>query len=159
MRFLRFPRLVVLGAVIAFSGSVNAAASRSTASGLLPERRCERITVYTNQGKKTALAPPAPGLTAVAVSPRRVRVLWRFSVLPRACKPDEVAVGIVRKNDDFATPRVLTVKVTRKSGTVVIHYPNFLPRPNEAFASAYGAAPLRYRSRTRLISVKPPPAR
>jgi hypothetical protein len=117
---------------------------------------CERVLAKFHDGsvptKRPIIIPPRPGLSAKAVSKRVVELAWSFRELPRDCRPTELLLSIVANNAPLATPTNATVHVDSDSGTAQITYPDFLPPPDVAMASAYSRAGHRSRLARVLIS-------
>jgi hypothetical protein len=115
-----------------------------------PSPSCERIIATFHDGrvpaKQPIVVPPAPGLRAVAVSDREVRLEWSFRSLPDACRPAGVLLSVIANDDSGATPTNKEVEVATTTGAIEIAYPDFLPPPDVAMASAY--MPDGRRSRT-----------
>lgn len=119
-----------------------------------PERQCKKITVRTADGERaTRLAPPAPGISAVALAPRRIQVSWRFAASPAACRPAIITLGIAPYGAARATPRIATKRVSALKGAVTLTYPSFLPQPDVAWASAIGE-PRHYSNDTQLVLIR-----
>jgi hypothetical protein len=148
----------VCGAALVAAVQVDAvgfAAPRPKMYAVSPERHCERVRVYTDKGIREELAPPAPGLTAVALARRKVRITWTLSDAPSACRQASIFVGIVR----FGRAAPFTRQVTdthRSKGSIVMSYCACLPAPDVALASTYGKRPLSLSSRTVEILIRRP---
>jgi hypothetical protein len=114
-----------------------------------PSATCERILATFHDGSKPTrrpiVIPPRPGLRARAISLREVELAWSFSELPRDCRPTKLLLSIVANDAPSATPTNLGVDVDAASGTARIEYPDFLPPPDVAMASAYTRAGHRSR--------------
>jgi len=138
---VRIVRLIVaLGAgSLALAGISNGgteqAPPRPTVYRVAPQTSCQRITVYTPNGKRIALAPPSPGLTAMALSPRRIRLHWWFTKLPAACRPMALALGIEAYKRGL--PVVAHIPRRGLSGYRVLRYYDFYKPPDVALASSY----------------------
>jgi hypothetical protein len=115
-----------------------------------PSPTCERIIATSHDpeapAKQTIVVPPAPGLRAVAVTDREVRLEWSFRSLPQACRPEGVLLSVIANDDIRATPTNKEVEVATTTGGIEIAYPDFLSPPDVAMASAYMSD--RRRSRT-----------
>jgi hypothetical protein len=133
------PLVVALCASLALasmsSGGTEQAPPRPTVYRVAPKMSCQRITVYTANGKRIALAPPSPGLTAKALSPRRIRLHWWFTKLPEACRPMALALGI----EAYKRGLPVVVHTPRRglSGYRVLRYYDFYKPPDVALASSY----------------------
>ena len=105
---------------------------------LEPSPTCERTLATFHDGSKPTrrpvIVPPAPGLRAQRITPRRVRIEWSFKSLPADCRPASVLLSITATG---GTPTNVQADVHSTSGSSVIEYPNFLPLPETAIASAY----------------------
>ena len=155
----RFPiflalTLIPLTGMLAADGGASDAVSKPKVYVVAPEKRCQRITVHTSSGKETRLAPPAPGLRAVALAPRRIRVFWRFTTFPRVCRPTIITLGITRYGERRATPVIARKRVDAPNGAATLSYRPFLPSPDVAFASSIGPKANRYRSRVRMVLIR-----
>jgi hypothetical protein len=114
-----------------------------------PSPTCERTAA--GGSASTIVVPPAPGLTAVAVSERTTRVEWSFDELPDDCRPVWLNVAVSNYSSPRATPTVEKVDVDGESGSIELTYPDFLPPPNVALAAAYSAKGPSSRTVTVLI--------
>jgi hypothetical protein len=116
-----------------------------------PSPTCEREIATFHDGSQPArrpiVIPPAPGLRATAVTEHTTRLEWSFRDLPDDCRPVELRVSVVATGR--STPTNQDVKVTTAAGTTEITYPEFLPAPDVALASAYS----REGRRSRTVSV------
>lgn len=106
-----------------------------------PSRTCERALATFHDGseptRRPIVIPPAPGLHAVAITKRTTRLEWSFRDLPADCRPVAVLVSVRSGSDPRATPTTRRVPVRGVSGRTEITYPDFLPPPDVAIASAY----------------------
>ena len=104
-----------------------------------PSASCEWVC-YRSDPKRPAgqafLSPPAPGLRAEAISKRTIRLKYTFGSLPRDCRPKFVTLGIFASHTDTATPHVEQFPIHAMSGKATLTYPDFLPPPDVALASA-----------------------
>jgi hypothetical protein len=120
-----------------------------------PSRTCERALATFHDGRKPArrpiVIPPAPGLRAVAVTKRRTRVEWSFGDLPKDCRPVAILVAVRNGTDPRATPTTRELRVRGAAGSAEITYPEFLPAPDVAIASAISREELRSRTVSVLI--------
>lgn len=116
-----------------------------------PSPTCERVNAsYPDGSKRAVVVPPAPGLRAVAVTERTTRLQWSFRSLPDDCRPVELLLAVVNGTDPRATPTVERgIEATGLEGSKEITYPDFLPPPDVARASAY----LTDGRRSRVVSV------
>lgn len=122
-----------------------------------PSPTCERAiaTFHGSQpGRRPVVIPPAPGLRAVAVTEHTTRLEWSFHEFPDDCRPVQLALAVVKHGDVGATPTVARVDITGLTGTAEVTYPDFLPAPTVAHASAY--AEDGHRSRTVSILIERP---
>jgi hypothetical protein len=112
---------------------------------------CERAIATFHDGsqptKRPIVIPPAPGLRATAVTEHTTRLEWSFRDLPDDCRPVVLRVSVVATGR--STPTNQEIKVTTTTGTTEITYPDFLPAPDVALASAYS----RKGRRSRTVSV------
>jgi hypothetical protein len=118
------------------SGAVVTRPVKPTEHEAEPSRSCERQPYKSASGGGLIVVPPRPGLTARAVSKRSIEVSWRFAEVPRDCRPVSMLVSIVANDDTGATPTTVTVPYTGQTGTTMLEYPEFLPPPDVALASA-----------------------
>jgi hypothetical protein len=115
-----------------------------------PSPTCERELVSYPDGIRPVAVPPAPGLRAVAVTTRTTRIEWSFQDLPEDCRPVEILLSVVAGTDPRATPTTERgVEITGVTGSREVTYPEFLPPPDVARASAYS----REGFRSRVVSV------
>lgn len=82
---------------------------------------------------------------------RTVKVSWRFEEVPIDCRPASMLVSIVANDATGATPTTVTVPFTGETGATTIDYPDFLPPPDVALASAVMAQGRRSRTAKVLI--------
>jgi hypothetical protein len=112
-----------------------------------PSPTCERVQATFHDGsrpvRRPIVVPPAPGLRARAVAPRRTRLEWWFDELPRDCRPSGVLFSVTTTG---GTPTNLLVAVTAAKGSAIIEYPDFLPVPETALASAHTVTGRRSRT-------------
>jgi hypothetical protein len=101
---------------------------------------CERTLATFHDGsrppRRPVVIPPAPGLRARALSEREILIEWSFRDLPADCRPDSALLAIVANDDPGATPTTRRVAVADDSGSARVTYPDFLPPPDVAHASA-----------------------
>lgn len=127
---------------------------RPTVYVVAPEQQCEKITVHTVDGERvTRLAPPAPGIRAVALAPRRIRVSWRFATFPPACRPTIITLGITRYGADGALPEIARKRVSSLQGAATLSYRSSYPQPDIAFAESIGG-PRHYSGQTQLVLIR-----
>jgi hypothetical protein len=128
--------------------------TKPTVYVVAPARQCEKIAVRTVDGERvTRLAPPAPGIRAVAIAPRRIRVSWVFAASPSACRPAFITLGIAPYGAARATPRIAHKRVSALKGAVTLNYPSFLPQPDVAWGSAI-SEPRHYSSKPQLVLIR-----
>jgi hypothetical protein len=101
-----------------------------------PSPSCERQPYRSASGDGLIVVPPRPGLTAKAVSARTIEVSWWFEEVPLDCRPASMLVSIVANDAVRATPTTVKVPFTGQTGSVTLDYPDFLPAPDVALASA-----------------------
>jgi hypothetical protein len=118
------------------SGAVVSRPVKPTEHEAEPSPSCERQPYKSASGGGFIVVPPRPGLTARALSERSVEVSWRFEDLPRDCRPVSMLVSIVANDASGATPTTVEVPFTGQNGSTVLEYPEFLPPPDVALASA-----------------------
>lgn len=120
------------------NGSVSQSPVVPTEEQQPPSATCERMLATYHDGSKPTrrpvVVPPAPGLRAQAVTPRRIRLEWWFQSLPADCRPASVLLSVTTTG---GTPTNETAEVAATSGSVEIEYPDFLPPPETAIASSY----------------------
>jgi hypothetical protein len=102
--------------------------------------------------RQPIVVPPAPGLRAVALSDREIRIEWSFRNLPEECRPAAVRLSVVANDDVGATPTNTEVEVDGLAGVTEVTYPDFLPPPDVAMASAFMGDGRRSRTVRVLIS-------
>jgi hypothetical protein len=118
------------------SGAVVMRPVKPTEHETEPSPSCERHPYKSASGEVLLVAPPRPGLTAEAQSKRTIRVSWRFEEVPEDCRPTSMAVSIVANDAPGATPTTVRVPYTGREGATKLTYPDFLPPPDVALASA-----------------------
>ncbi|MDQ3857908.1 MAG: hypothetical protein M3327_05595 [Actinomycetota bacterium] len=87
--------------------------------------------------RRPVVIPPAPGLQAAAITKRTTRLEWSFRDLPADCRPVAVLVSVRNGSDASATPTTKQAGVDDAKASTEITYPDFLPPPDVAIASAY----------------------
>jgi hypothetical protein len=135
-----------------------------------PSPTCEREFATFHDGsrptRRPVVIPPRVGLQALAISKRTTRLEWSFHALPADCRPVTVLVSVRNGSDPRATPTTKQVPVHGLTGSTEISYPDFLPPPDVASASAYSLQGRRSRTVSVLIrrpanlpldSPEPPP--
>ena len=133
------------------SGAVVSRPVKPTEYETEPSPSCERQPYKSASGGGLLVVPPRPGLTAEAVSTRSVELSWRFEDVPSDCRPVAMLVSIVANDASGATPTSVTVPFTGQTGSTVVEYPEFLPPPDVALASAVMARGERSRTAKVLI--------
>ena len=118
------------------SGAVVSRPVKPTEYETAPSPSCERQPYKSGSGGGLIVVPPRPGLTAKAVSDRVVEVSWEFEEVPGDCRPTSMLVSIVANDATGATPTTVTVPFTGQAGSTTVEYPEFLPPPDVALASA-----------------------
>jgi hypothetical protein len=104
-----------------------------------PAASCEWVAYQPTRNKPpggASLSPPAPGLKAVALSRRTVRIEYSFRTLPADCRPSFVTVGIVASRSAVATPWVEHFRIHGLSGTGTLTSSPYYPPPDVATATA-----------------------
>jgi hypothetical protein len=118
-----------------------------------PSASCERQIATFHDGsrptRRPIVVPPVPGLRAFAVTKHRTRLEWSFRDLPDDCRPAEIHLSVVAGRHPGATPTTERVAMSAVTGSREITYPDFLPPPDVAHASAYS----RDGHRSRTVSV------
>jgi hypothetical protein len=106
-----------------------------------PSPTCERQLATFHDGsrptRRPVVIPPRVGLQALAITKRTTRLEWSFRALPADCRPVTVLVSVRNGSDPRATPTTKQVPVHGLTGSTDISYPEFLPPPDVAIASAY----------------------
>jgi hypothetical protein len=119
-----------------------------------PSPTCERELATFHDGsqptRRPIVIPPAPGLRATAVSEHTTRLEWSFRDLPDECRPVALLLSVVASRR--STPTNQRVNVSTLAGTTEITYPDFLPPPDVALASAYSHE--GHRSRTVFVLIR-----
>jgi hypothetical protein len=137
------------------SGAIVRRPVKPTAYEIEPSPTCEAAMATFHDGSKPAkraiVIPPAPGLRARAVSERDVLIEWSFRSLPSDCRPDFVSLSVVANDDPAATPTTEQFEIDGESGSARLSYPEFLPPPDVAHASASTDAGRRSRTMSVLI--------
>ena len=88
-------------------------------------------------GSSSRPDPPRPGVTATALTQRRVRVKWWFTSVPSSCRPYFLHLAIDAYKDKESLTWVTRVPFTGMSGQSVLTYPSFFrSKPDVAFAAA-----------------------
>ena len=119
------------------NGSVVQYPARPVTHVVRPSASCEWVLYKSNPSQApAALSPPAPGLTAQRLSPRRVRLKYSFVALPDDCRPSYVTLGVVASHSNDAMPNTKEVAIHSLSGTAILTYSSFLHPPDVALASA-----------------------
>ncbi len=117
-----------------------------------PSPSCERRPYKSSTGGGLLVVPPRPGLTAKALAERTIRLSWRFEAVPEDCRPSSILIAIVANDARGATPTTASVPYTGGKGEATLTYPDFLPPPDVAFASAVMANGPRSRTAKVLVS-------
>lgn len=117
-----------------------------------PSPTCERQPYKSGSGGGLIVVPPRPGLEARAVSVRTVELKWWFEDVPGDCRPETMLLSIVANDAPSATPTTVTVPFSGRTGSATVSYPDFLPPPDVALASAVMAR--GERSRTARVLVR-----
>jgi hypothetical protein len=100
---------------------------------------CRRVG--ESRGRE-ALAPPAPGLAATRLTPRRIAIRVHAGSSP-GCQPIRLELA-VNSSEVSSAPFTDASEVhAGRSATVVIRVPKPFPAPDEAFAAVFSAARLR----------------
>jgi hypothetical protein len=126
------PRPTYGETVTAPSGAKSSRPVKPTEYETQPSPSCERQP----SGGRLIVVPPRPGLTAKAASARTVEVSWWFEEVPRDCRPASILVSVVANDAPGATPTTVSVPFTGQTGATTVEYPDFLPPPDVALASA-----------------------
>jgi len=104
-----------------------------------PSAGCEWVAYQSGSNKRpgpAALSPPAPGLKAIALSPRTIRIEYSFRSLPDDCRPSFVLLSIVASRSVRATPNTEQFPIHGLSGKHTLTYYSGYPPPDVAIASA-----------------------
>jgi hypothetical protein len=101
-----------------------------------PSPSCERQPFKSPYGGGLVVVPPRPGLTAKALAERTIRLSWQFEAVPEDCRPSSMRISIVANDARGATPTTESVPYTGRTGAATLTYPDFLPPPDVALASA-----------------------
>jgi hypothetical protein len=133
------------------SGAVVMRPVKPTKHETEPSPSCERQPYKSASGGGLIVVPPRPGLTAQAQSERTIRLSWRFEAVPGDCRPVSMLVSIVANDAQGATPTTVRAPYTGREGAVTVTYPDFLPPPDVALASAAMANGRRSRTAKVLI--------
>lgn len=133
------------------TGAVVIRPAKATEHQTDPSATCERQPYKSASGTGLVVVPPQPGLMAKALSERTIKVSWRFEAVPEDCLPASLLVSIVANDPAGATPTTVTVPYSGRTGAATLNYPDFLPPPDVALASAETANGLRSRTAKVLI--------
>lgn len=133
------------------SGAVSSRPVKPEEHETEPSPTCERQPYRSASGEGLIVVPPRPGLSAKAVSARVVELSWWFEDVPSDCRPAQMLVSIVANDASGATPTTVTVPYTGSTGAATLRYPDFLPPPDVALASAVMARGPRSRTAKVLI--------
>jgi hypothetical protein len=114
-----------------------------------PSPTCERMAVAG--GGRTIVVPPAPGLKAVAVTERTIRLEWSFEQLPEDCRPVTLLLAVNADSSATATPTVEELEIDGTSGSFELTYPDFLAPPDVARAAVYSEQGMSSRTTRVLI--------
>lgn len=117
------------------SGALVSRPLKPTVYETQPSPSCERQPHRSASGDGLIVVPPRSGLTAKAVSARRIEVSWWFDEVPMDCRPASMLVSIVANDATGATPTTVSVAFTGNMGATTLDYPDFLPPPDVALAS------------------------
>lgn len=104
-----------------------------------PAASCEWVAYRPARNKpapRASLSPPAPGLKAVALSKRTVRIEYSFRTLPSDCRPSSVTVGVIAGHSALATPSVEHFPIHGLTGTGTVTSSPYYPPPDVATATA-----------------------
>ena len=146
------PCTAALALVLAAAAGCGKAA-RSAEHEAAPGRACERATATYHDGsrptKRTIAIPPPPGLRAVAITEHTTRLEWSFADLPSRCRPVAVLLSVRSTTDPPTTEHR---RVHGQAGRAEITYPEFLPAPELALASAFSEQ--GHRSRTVTVPIE-----
>ena len=101
-----------------------------------PSQTCERRSLKGSPTQDFLVVPPRPGLKARAISERTIELTWWFEEVPDDCRPATMLLSIVANDAPGATPTTVPAAFTGANGAARITYPDFLPPPDVALASA-----------------------
>lgn len=114
-----------------------------------PSDSCEWVAYQSERNTPpgpAALSPPAPGLKAVALSPRTILIEYSFRTLPADCRPSFVLLSVVANQSVVATPNTEQFPIHGLSGTHTLKYYSGYPPPDVAIASAGTRTGMRSRT-------------
>jgi hypothetical protein len=115
----------------------------ASAGRVEPGTRCTPVSViYPGGVRKTALAPPSPGLDVRKISPHVVRFSWWFRVAPSSCRPRSLLLSVLPRGTRY-TPWTETVAVGPLRGVYLVRLPSFYPVGSKALGSALTESGLR----------------
>ena len=137
------------------NGSVVRLPALPTVYQIDPSTTCERQLATFHDGseppRRPVVIPPRVGLEAVAITKQTTRLQWSFRQLPADCRPEAVLLSVSNWSHPGATPTNKWVPVRGLEGSTEITYPDFLPSPNVAIASAHSNEKRRGRTVSVLI--------
>jgi hypothetical protein len=115
----------------------------ASAGRVAPTTRCTPISViYPSGVRKTALAPPRPGLDVRRISPHVVRFVWWFRVAPAKCRPRSLLLSVLPRGTRY-TAWTEAVPVSELRGVHLVRLPAFYPLGSEALGSTSTKSGLR----------------
>ena len=118
------------------SGATWSRPSKPEEYEIRPSSTCERQPYKSASGGGLVVVPPRPGLSAKSVSAKTVEVSWWFNSVPPDCRPAGLLLSIVANDAPHAAPLTVTVPFTGEKGVGTVRYPDSLPPPDVALASA-----------------------
>ena len=133
------------------SGATSSRPLKPTEYEARPSASCERQPYRSTSGDGLLVVPPRPGLAATAVSTRTVELSWRFDEVPSDCRPAGLLVSVVANDAPGATPTTVSVPYAGTTGSATLEYPDFLPPPDVALATAVTEEGARSRTARVLI--------
>lgn len=133
------------------SGATSSRPLKPTEYEARPSASCERQPYRSTSGDGLLVVPPRPGLAATAVSARTVELSWRFDEVPSDCRPAGLLVSVVANDAPGATPTTVSVPYAGTTGSATLEYPDFLPPPDVALATAVTEEGARSRTARVLI--------
>lgn len=128
-------------------GTVVVTPSAPKVTATRPEAGCKMIE---RPGERPVGIPPAPGISARRIAPRRFAIRYEFPQVDRSCRPAWVSV-IVDVNDDALPGARKVASVSNRRGRIVFSVPAHAADADVARATAVARTGVPSRSTSVLI--------